>query len=166
MHRAADLALALPGVVEADHHGRPSFRVDGKIFATLWESDRLNIMLDPDDGRPAGGPVRRGCLILADQGGRVTGMALSDRDRAILDFERSWWTEPGSKHDSIRLRFELSATRYYQLLAGLVDDDDAISYEPLVVRRLRRVRDTRRRARFEGRSAPAGPGGHQQGPAR
>ena len=97
------------------------------------------------------------------QGDRV---ALTDRDRAILDFERSWWTQPGSKRDAIRRSLSLSATRYYELLAGLVDDDEAVRYEPLVVRRLRRLRDMRRRARFEGRSAPAGPGGHQQGPAR
>jgi len=80
-------------------------------------------------------------------------MALSERDRAILDFERTWWTEPGSKEDAIRERFALSATRYYQLLAGLLDRADALAYDPLVVRRLRRLRDRRRRARFEGRSA-------------
>jgi hypothetical protein len=40
------LALTLPGAVEADHHGRPSFRVAGKIFATLWSDEQLNVMLD------------------------------------------------------------------------------------------------------------------------
>lgn len=90
--------------------------------------------------------------------GRVAGMALSERDRAILDFERSWWTEAGSKEGAIRRHFSLSATRYYQLLAALVDSDDADRYDPLVVRRLRRGRDRRRRARFEGRSA-GGPQG-------
>lgn len=84
-------------------------------------------------------------------------MALSDRDRAILDFERSWWTEPGSKEDAIRTRFALSATRYYQVLAALVEGDEAVRYDPLVVRRLRRVRDQRRRARFEGRTAGGPP---------
>ena len=84
-------------------------------------------------------------------------MALSDRDRAILDFERSWWTEPGLKEDAIRARFALSATRYYRLLAALIDDPDAERYEPLVVRRLRRARDQRRRARFEGRTAGGPP---------
>jgi hypothetical protein len=43
---ARRLALALPGAVEADHHGRPSFRVGGKIFATLWDEHHLNVMLD------------------------------------------------------------------------------------------------------------------------
>ncbi len=40
------LALSLPEAVEQDHHGRPSFRVGGKIFATLWSEQRLNVMLD------------------------------------------------------------------------------------------------------------------------
>ena len=43
---ARQLALSLPGAVEADHHGRPSFRVEGKIFATLWDEARINVMLD------------------------------------------------------------------------------------------------------------------------
>jgi SAM-dependent methyltransferase len=40
------LALALPEAVEHDHHGRPSFRVAGRIFATLWDRDHINVMLD------------------------------------------------------------------------------------------------------------------------
>jgi hypothetical protein len=81
----------------------------------------------------------------------LDGMALSDRDRAILDFERSWWTEAGPKDTAIRDRFELSGTRYYQLLTDLIDDQDALDYDPLLIRRLRRARDRRRRARVEGR---------------
>ena len=80
-------------------------------------------------------------------------MALSDRDRAILDFERSWWLEPGPKEVAIKTRFDLSPTRYYQVLNELLESSDAIAYDPLVVRRLRRLRERRRRARFEGRSA-------------
>ena len=45
---ARALALALPEAVEQDHHGRPSFRVGGKIFATLWSEERMNVMLDRD----------------------------------------------------------------------------------------------------------------------
>ncbi|MDQ2648618.1 MAG: DUF3263 domain-containing protein [Actinomycetota bacterium] len=78
-------------------------------------------------------------------------MALSDRDRAILDFERSWWTEAGPKDTAIRDRFELSGTRYYQLLTELIDDQEALDHDPLLIRRLRRARDRRRRARIEGR---------------
>ena len=80
-------------------------------------------------------------------------MTLTERERSILEFERSWWTEPGPKELAIRERFDLSATRYYELLAELVDSDDALEYDPLVIRRLRRMRDRRRRARFEGPSA-------------
>ena len=40
------LALSLPEAEEQDHHGRPSFRVRGKIFATLWDNARMNVMLD------------------------------------------------------------------------------------------------------------------------
>jgi Protein of unknown function (DUF3263) len=80
-------------------------------------------------------------------------MALSERDRAILDFERVWWAEPGPKELAIRSRFDLSPTRYYQVLAELLESSDAVQYDPLVVRRLRRLRDRRRRARYEGRSA-------------
>jgi hypothetical protein len=85
-------------------------------------------------------------------------MTLTERERAILEFERSWWAEPGPKELAIRERFDLSATRYYQLLGELVDSDDALEYDPLVIRRLRRMRDRRRRARFEGPSVSEPPG--------
>ncbi len=78
-------------------------------------------------------------------------MALTDRDRKILDLERAWWTEAEPKDAQIHERFELSTTRYHQLLAELLDDEEALSYDPLVVRRLRRQRDRRRRARLEPR---------------
>ena len=80
-------------------------------------------------------------------------MALSDRERAILDFEQGWWTRPGSKEAAIREVFDLSATRYYEVLGGLLESPDALDHDPLTVRRLRRIRDERRRARYEGRSA-------------
>ena len=85
-------------------------------------------------------------------------MALSDRDRAILDFERSWWTQPGPKTAAIRERLHLSPARYYQLLGALVTSPEAGSYDPLLVRRLQRLRARRRRARIEGRPAVQPPG--------
>ena len=90
-------------------------------------------------------------MIGARPAASLVGMTLTDRDRAILDFERSWWTETGPKDTAIRERFELSGTRYYQLLTELIDDQAALEYDPLVIRRLRRVRERRRRARVEGR---------------
>ncbi|MBW3557014.1 MAG: DUF3263 domain-containing protein [Actinobacteria bacterium] len=80
-------------------------------------------------------------------------MALSARDIAIIDFERTWWLEPGPKEQAIRVQLGLSPARYYQLLNHLIDRPEAHEYDPLVVRRLRRLRERRRRARFEGRSA-------------
>ena len=84
-------------------------------------------------------------------------MELTDRDRAILDFERSWWTESGPKEVAIRERFELSAARYYQILNELLESDDAYAYDPLVVRRLRRLRERRRSVRREGAQASEHP---------
>lgn len=80
-------------------------------------------------------------------------MALTNRDKAVLDFEQSWWDRPGTKADGIRADLELSDTRYYQLLAEIITDPDAISYDPLLVRRLRRDRDRRRREKHQARPA-------------
>jgi hypothetical protein len=52
-NEARSLALSLPEAVELDHHGRPSFRVGGKIFATLWSDERMNVMLGEDGIRTA-----------------------------------------------------------------------------------------------------------------
>ena len=83
-------------------------------------------------------------------------MELSARDRAILDFERSWWRLTGTKEGEIRARLGMSGTRYYRRLAELIDLPGALTYDPLTVKRLRRYRDERRRARFEGRRADPG----------
>jgi hypothetical protein len=93
------------------------------------------------------------CLTLWARLDRLPFMPLSDRDRRILDFERTWWIEPGPKEQAIRSRLDLSPTRYYQRLAELMETDEALAYDPLVVRRLRRVRQRRRRARLDGGSA-------------
>jgi len=85
-------------------------------------------------------------------------MALSERERAVLEFERSWWTEPGPKEEAIKYRLGVSATRYRQLLASLVDSAEAEAFDPLVIRRLRRRRDQQRKARYEGRPAGGGRG--------
>lgn len=84
-------------------------------------------------------------------------MGLSEREKAILEFERSWWQLPGPKEVAIKQRFQLSAARYYQILGALVDSPEALGYDPMVVRRLRRRRHHRRRARFEGPAAESRP---------
>jgi hypothetical protein len=72
---------------------------------------------------------------------------LSDRDQAILAFERQWWKYAGAKEQAIRELFDMSATRYYQILNGLIDDPAALALDPMLVKRLRRMRATRQRAR-------------------
>jgi hypothetical protein len=72
---------------------------------------------------------------------------LADRDRRILEFERQWWRYAGAKEQAVREQFDMSATRYYQVLNALIDRPEALAYDPLLVRRLRRLRATRQRTR-------------------
>jgi hypothetical protein len=72
---------------------------------------------------------------------------LSDRDRALLDFERQWWRYAGAKEQAVRELFDLSATRYYQVLNALIDRPEAMAYDPMLVKRLRRLRAERQRSR-------------------
>ncbi len=72
---------------------------------------------------------------------------LSDRDRAILEFERQWWKYAGAKETAVRDNFDMSSTRYYQVLNALIDKPEAIEADPLLVRRLRRLRASRQRQR-------------------
>ncbi len=83
-------------------------------------------------------------------------MELTARERAILDFERGWWRLARPKEAAIRDRLRMSSTRYYRVLGELIDRPAAVAYDPLTVKRLRRLRDHRRRARFEGRRADPG----------
>jgi hypothetical protein len=68
--------------------------------------------------------------------------------REILDFERQWWRGSSQKERAVRARFGLSAARYYQLLNRLIDRPEALQYDPMLVQRLRRLREVRRRQRF------------------
>jgi hypothetical protein len=72
---------------------------------------------------------------------------LAERDREILEFERQWWKYAGAKETAIRESFDMSATRYYQVLNALIDRPEALAADPLLVRRLRRMRAERQRAR-------------------
>ncbi len=75
----------------------------------------------------------------------VTG--LSRRDREILVFERQWWRYAGAKEQAIRELFDMSSTRYYQVLNALIDTPAALATDPLLVKRLRRLRASRQRQR-------------------
>lgn len=84
---------------------------------------------------------------------RVPGQAgpvdagLTERERQVLAFERRWWRHAGAKEQAIRDTFDLSATRYYQILNGLLDNPAALAAEPLLIGRLRRLRASQARAR-------------------
>lgn len=72
---------------------------------------------------------------------------LSRREHDILAFERQWWKYAGAKEDAIKELFSLSATRYYQILNALVDRPEALAADPMLVKRLRRLRASRQKAR-------------------
>lgn len=76
-----------------------------------------------------------------------TAAGLSQRDREILEFERHWWKYAGAKEQAVRENFDMSSTRYYQVLNALIDRPEALEADPLLVRRLRRLRSSRQRQR-------------------
>lgn len=76
---------------------------------------------------------------------------LSARDAEILDFEGSWWAARLSKEQAIRERFDMSSTRYYQILNSLIDQPAALQHDPMLVKRLRRLRERRQRDRSASR---------------
>jgi hypothetical protein len=78
---------------------------------------------------------------------------LTERERQVLAFERQWWRRAGAKEQAIRELFGISSTRYYQLLNGLLDNGAALAYDPVLVKRLRRLRASRTRTRTAGRVA-------------
>ena len=76
-----------------------------------------------------------------------TSAALSDLEVRILDFERQWWRYAGAKETGIKDQFNLSPREYYELLNNLIDREDALAASPLLIKRLRRLREARIAAR-------------------
>ncbi|BBZ26486.1 hypothetical protein MMAD_07810 [Mycolicibacterium madagascariense] len=72
---------------------------------------------------------------------------LTRREHDLLAFERQWWKYAGSKEDAIKELFSMSATRYYQVLNALVERPEALAADPMLVKRLRRMRASRQKAR-------------------
>lgn len=99
----------------------------------------------------------RGILALRLAATQTTRVELGDRERAILDFERTWWQDEGSKETLIRRRLQLSPSRYYQVLHTLLEIPGALAYDPLVVHRLRRARRLRRQTKIDGSRASVRP---------
>ena len=99
--------------------------------------------------------------------GKMNGMSMAGeghdgaegRWRDVLDFERAWWQAGASKDAAIRERLGMSPTRYYQVLNRAIDLQASLEYDPMLVRRLRRLRDRRRRIRFPDRTERPGAGG-------
>ena len=77
----------------------------------------------------------------------TTPNTISPRDVEILTFEREWWKHAGNKEQAVREAFDLSPTRYYQLLNRIIDDEAALAHDPMLVKRLRRLRAQRQRQR-------------------
>jgi len=73
--------------------------------------------------------------------------SLTERDLAVLAFERQWWKYAGAKETAIKDLFDMSATRYYQVLNALIDRPEALVADPMLVKRLRRLRSSRQRTR-------------------
>lgn len=72
---------------------------------------------------------------------------LDERSQQILAMERLWWKYAGAKEQAITKQFSISPTNYYQLLNQLIETDAALAYDPMLVKRLRRLRTTKRRVR-------------------
>ena len=72
---------------------------------------------------------------------------LSDLEQRILEFERNWWQYAGAKESALKELFDLTPPRYYQLLNDLIDREDALLASPMLVKRLRRLRQARMSAR-------------------
>ncbi|MDR1825193.1 MAG: DUF3263 domain-containing protein [Bifidobacteriaceae bacterium] len=89
----------------------------------------------------------------------AAGAGLAERDRQILMFERQWWRYEGSKEQAIRSLFEMDASRYYQVLGALIDTDQALAFDPQLVKRLRRQREGRWKARSARRLQPSAQSG-------
>lgn len=101
---------------------------------------------DASTRRPSASPATATVTATATAGATST-HGLGARERAVLEFERRRWKHAGAKEQAIRDEFDLSATRYYQILNALLDDPAALAHSPALVGRLRRVREARQRAR-------------------
>jgi hypothetical protein len=106
---------------------------DIELIAELFAADT-----EPDD--PLDAPARTATTSPPPAG-------LTEREVELLDFERQWWKQPGSKEQAVRDRFAMSSTRYYQLVNALVEREAALRHDPMLVKRLRRARAQRIRTR-------------------
>ncbi|MEV4627792.1 DUF3263 domain-containing protein [Micromonospora sp. NPDC049523] len=109
--------------------------VPGQRIGPEHRTDPESPDREPDDAEPVEQPTA------------AKTVGLTEREQEILVFERRWWKHAGAKEQAIRDSFDLSATRYYQLLNALLDNPAALAAEPVLVARLRRLRAARSRTR-------------------
>ena len=83
----------------------------------------------------------------ARSGSTASPAALTEVEAGVLDVERRWWRYSGVKETAIRERLGMSGTRYYQILNQLLDSEAALAHDPMLVKRLRRLRSERHRER-------------------
>ena len=102
------------------------------------------------------GRMEAAALRSSTGGGEVRTGELDDHERKILDFEHQWWKYAGAKEQAVRDLFDMSATRYYQVLNSLIDRPEALAHDPMLVKRLRRLRSARQQARSARRSGADG----------
>lgn len=86
-------------------------------------------------------------MSVAERTNAPRGAELSERDLKILELERDWFRAQGSKEDAIRDRLGMGSTAYYQALNALIDNPEALKADPLLVKRLRRLRASRMKQR-------------------
>ncbi len=79
---------------------------------------------------------------------------MTDRDRALLDFESRWSGHDAVKEEAIRAELALAPARYYQLIGRVIDEPDAAAYNAMLVHRLRRLRDAREHERASRAAVP------------
>jgi hypothetical protein len=99
-------------------------------------------------------------LVIRDHLRPTCAVMLDERSAAMLDFERAWWNNDEPRDQVIRARFQCSPEEYHAELTKVLDDPAAMDHDPLVVRRLKRLRLRARKARLDGSSVAAGEGAH------
>ena len=117
---------ASPWLNDAPNH-RDVISSVGRVHRAKWTAPWRGLSKSGDDADLADGLTRR--------------------EHDILAFERQWWKYAGAKEDAIKELFSMSATRYYQVLNALVDRPEALAADPMLVKRLRRLRASRQKAR-------------------
>ena len=95
-----------------------------------------------------------GSSVPSSQSRQADSEGLTDLERSILEFERTWWRHAGMKEESVVARFGLTPTRYYQVLNRLIDTRAAREFDPMLVGRLQRIRERRRQADHGGSRQP------------